>query len=142
MSIRQACKAVKLPRSTYDYKFSEGDDLEIIRSLNDLVDKHPSIGFWKCYHRLRRQGKNWNHKRVYRIYTQMQLNIRRKAKDGFLQGLNKPCFNLGVSIRSGRLISCVIAYGMVASSDCLTFWMIITVKSLPLKWTLRYRHFG
>lgn len=80
MSIRQACKAVKLPRSTYDYKFSEGDDLEIIRSLNDLVDNHPSIGFWKCYHRLRRQGKNWNHKRVYRIYTQMQLNIRRKAK--------------------------------------------------------------
>lgn len=48
--------------------------------LGELVDKHPSIGFWKCYHRLRRQDYQWNHKRVYRVYTQMKLNIRRRAK--------------------------------------------------------------
>jgi putative transposase len=49
-------------------------------ALGKLVEEHPSIGFWKSYHRLRRQGKKWNHKRVYRIYTKMQLNIRRRAK--------------------------------------------------------------
>jgi putative transposase len=48
--------------------------------LGALVDKHPSIGFWKCYHRIRRKGYQWNHKRVYRVYTQMKLNIRRRAK--------------------------------------------------------------
>lgn len=48
--------------------------------MKELVDDHPAIGFWKCYHRLRRKGKPWNHKRVYRIYTKMQLNIRRRAK--------------------------------------------------------------
>ena len=52
----------------------------IVELLVDLVDKHPSIGFWKCYHRLRRQGHPWNHKRVYRVYTKMRLNIRRRAK--------------------------------------------------------------
>lgn len=52
----------------------------IVELLGELVDKHPSIGFWKCYHRLRRQGYYWNHKRVYRVYTNMRLNIRRRAK--------------------------------------------------------------
>ena len=69
-----------MPRATYQYKHKSKDDQEIINLLAELVEKHPSIGFWKCYHRLRRQGYEWNHKRVYRVYTQMKLNIRRRAK--------------------------------------------------------------
>lgn len=81
LSIRQACKIVNIPRSTYQYNIKNKDgDLQIIQLLGELVEKHPSIGFWKCYHRLRRQGYQWNHKRVYRVYTQMKLNIRRRAK--------------------------------------------------------------
>ena len=80
LSQRQACGAVRLPRATYQYKSMPGDDQALIDKLAELVDRHPSIGFWKCYHRLRRQGYTWNHKRVYRVYSKMQLNIRRKAK--------------------------------------------------------------
>ena len=69
-----------MPRATYQYKSKGKDDQPIIDLLAELVEKHPSIGFWKCYHRLRRQGHEWNHKRVYRVYTQMRLNIRRRAK--------------------------------------------------------------
>lgn len=56
------------------------DDDQIIEALKELVDKHPSIGFWKSFYRLRHQGCRWNHKRVYRVYTALRLNIRRKAK--------------------------------------------------------------
>lgn len=80
LSIRQACKAVRIPRSNYHYYSKEKNDIEIISSLKKLVEDYPSIGFWKCYHRLRRQGMNWNHKRVYRVYTKMHLNIRRREK--------------------------------------------------------------
>jgi putative transposase len=80
VSIRQACKAVNLPRSSFAYKKKEKNDAAIIDQLRVLVDKHPSIGFWKCFYRLRKQGYSWNHKRVYRIYTQMRLNIRRRYK--------------------------------------------------------------
>lgn len=81
LSIRQACRIVNIPRSTYQYKIKNNDDdLQIIQLLGELVEKHPSIGFWKCFHRIRRQGHQWNHKRVYRVYTQMKLNIRRRAK--------------------------------------------------------------
>ncbi|GIV29794.1 MAG: transposase [Bacteroidia bacterium] len=52
----------------------------IIEQLTKLIEQHPAIGFWMCYHRLRRMGFPWNHKRVYRVYTAMQLNIRRRAR--------------------------------------------------------------
>ena len=69
-----------MPRATYQYKSKGKDDQQIIDLLAELVEKHPSIGFWKCYHRLRRQGHEWNHKRVYRVYTQMRLNYAEELK--------------------------------------------------------------
>lgn len=80
LSVRQACKAVKMPQSTYHYKPKPKDDTQIIQVLEELVTKHPSIGFDQGFSRLRLQGYQWNHKRVYRVYTQMKLNIRRRAK--------------------------------------------------------------
>ena len=55
-------------------------DAEIIAALAKLVDGRPSRGFWKCRKLLRRQGRRWNHKRIYRVYCQMKLNHRRRAK--------------------------------------------------------------
>lgn len=80
VSERQACKALCLPRSTYRYRHKLKHDETIIQELTQLVDKQPSIGLWMSYYRLRKQGNEWNHKRVYRVYTAMQLNIRRRAK--------------------------------------------------------------
>jgi len=51
-----------------------------MEALEELIKKHSSIGFWKCYHRLRRKGHPWNHKRLYRVYKLLKLNIRRKIK--------------------------------------------------------------
>ena len=80
LSVRQACEAVSLPRSSFGYKHKPKEDNQIIEQLQQLVVKHPSIGFWKCYYRIRRQGFHWNHKRIYRVYTDMRLNIRRRFK--------------------------------------------------------------
>lgn len=80
VSCRQACNAVNLPRSTFNYKPKLKDDTLIIEQLNHLVDKHPAIGFWQSFYRIRKQGYVWNHKRVYRVYTTMRLNIRRRYR--------------------------------------------------------------
>jgi putative transposase len=75
-----ACKAIKLPRSSFYYCPVDKQDNKYINQLNDLVEKHVTIGFWQSYHRIRRTGDKVNHKKLYRIYTQMKLNIRRRAK--------------------------------------------------------------
>lgn len=80
ISVRQGCKTVSLARSTYRYEPKPRNDDDVIDKLNMMVEKHPAIGFWKSYHRLRNGGDRWNHKRVYRVYKALGLNIRRRAK--------------------------------------------------------------
>ena len=80
VSHRQACVEVGISRSSYYYQHKLKDDAELIELLHQLVDKHPSIGFWQCYYRIRRKGFNCNHKRLYRVYTDLRLNIRRRYK--------------------------------------------------------------
>ena len=56
------------------------DDSGIISHLERLSEEHPTEGFWKCYYRLRNAGETFNHKRLHRVYKQMKLPLRRKAK--------------------------------------------------------------
>ena len=80
ISQRQACKAVGLARASMQYQRKTKEDEPVIEQLAILTEKYPAIGFWQSYHRLKRQGFSWNHKKVYRIYTSMKLNIRRRHK--------------------------------------------------------------
>jgi putative transposase len=80
VSHRQACKAAHISSSTHRYKRKSKNNDEVIDKLLELVEKHPAIGFWQCHYRLRRQGYTWNHKRVYKVYTMLKLNIRRRKK--------------------------------------------------------------
>ncbi len=81
LSTRKSCQAVGLSRSVYAYESTrKQNDQPVINALLALVDKYPGYGFRKLYVLLRRQGYRWNHKRVYRVYCGLKLNIRRKSK--------------------------------------------------------------
>ncbi len=80
ISERKACAILHFPRSTFKYSIKVKQDDTFCELLLDLTTKHPSIGFWKCYWRIRKTGEIINHKKLYRIYTSMRLNIRRRAK--------------------------------------------------------------
>ena len=46
-----------------------------------LTDNHRNWGFGLCYLYLRNvKGFKWNHKRVYRIYKELELNLRIKPR--------------------------------------------------------------
>lgn len=81
---------VGLPRSSYQYQKKPKDDSEIQDALTEVVGKHPAIGFWQSFHRFRNRGKKWNHKRVRRIYRDMKLNVRRRAKKRLPERVKQP----------------------------------------------------
>ena len=80
-SIHRACKVINLSANGYYYKPKRTDDSAIIKALNNQVQAHPEEGFWLSFHRFKNLGKKWNHKRVWRVYKQMGLSLRRKKKN-------------------------------------------------------------
>jgi len=52
----------------------------VITALQELAAAHPTYGFRKLLAYLRRAGKKWNHKRVYRAYRLLKLNKKRRGK--------------------------------------------------------------
>ena len=69
-----------ISRTTCQYKAKPKDDADLQEALTALTTKHVAIGYWQCCYRLWHKGHHWNHKRIYRVYTAMKLNIRRRAK--------------------------------------------------------------
>jgi putative transposase len=89
-SVSRACRVVKLPRSSFQYTCKVKDDSPVEDALDNLVHKHPTIGFWQSFHRLRNHGHWWNHKRVRRVYRKMKLNIRRRPKRRLPERVKQP----------------------------------------------------
>lgn len=80
-SIHLSCKAACIAQASYYYKHKQDDDDEIVDVLLKLVERAPKWGFPKCRDRIRALGYGWNHKRIYRIYTQLGLNLRSTSAD-------------------------------------------------------------
>jgi len=95
-SIRQACAVIKLNRSSLYYKNRKKEnDQEVVELLNHLAERYPRNGFKKLFLRIRNMGYSWNHKKVYRIYKKLGLNIKRKIKKRLPVRIKTPLVEVG-----------------------------------------------
>ena len=82
VSIELACRAFKISESCYRYerKLSE-ENKKIEDWLLRLTGNNRNWGFGLCYLYLRNvKGFKWNHKRIYGIYKELELNLRIKPR--------------------------------------------------------------
>jgi putative transposase len=82
LSVKRSCAAVQLSRTAFYQppRDRRSADVPVVDTLNRMVEAHPRWGFWKCFDRMRLDGYEWNHKRVYRVYREMRLNLPRRTK--------------------------------------------------------------
>ena len=82
ISIRHSCQLHSVSVSCYRYerKNDVGNE-QVAQALMKLAKENPRWGFGLMYLHLRNvQDKPWNHKRIYRIYCHLRLNLRIKPQ--------------------------------------------------------------
>lgn len=81
-SIRLACLVFSISESCYRYESKNNDEnVKIAELLIDVTNRNKRWGFKLCFLYLRNVcGYGWNHKRVYRIYKELELNLRIKPR--------------------------------------------------------------
>jgi putative transposase len=82
VSVALACRTFGVSETCYRYSPLLSDENEEIADLLlGLTDAKKTWGFGLCFLHLRNlQGHVWNHKRVYRIYCELALNLRIKPR--------------------------------------------------------------
>lgn len=91
-TIRQACTDFSLSETAYRYRPKRaGEDVVIADWLVRLTFNQKNWGFGLCFLHLRNvKGFGWNHKRVYRIYRELKLNLRIKPKKRLVRERPQP----------------------------------------------------
>ena len=81
ISERRACTLAELQRSTlrYEPRRKDNDDLLTDR-IRELAQERRRFGYRRTHAMLRREGVDVNVKRVYRLYKQADLGVRRRKR--------------------------------------------------------------
>lgn len=79
VSERRACHAMAFPRSSQRYRAMRDPQPLLRIRLRDLARTRVRYGYRRLHVLLRREGWQVNHKRVYRLYSEEGLTMRRKT---------------------------------------------------------------
>lgn len=78
-SERHACRLIGLAVSTYRYQ-PRKTDASLREQLVELAKEKPRYGYRRLHVLLRRSGTNANHKRVWRVYHEAGLSVKRRKR--------------------------------------------------------------
>lgn len=77
LSERAACVLVRLNRSICRYESAKREDTELRAQVVALAHAHRRFGYRRIHAKVRKLGFSANHKKIYRIYCEEKLKLRR-----------------------------------------------------------------
>jgi putative transposase len=79
VSVRRACRLVKFRRATFCYQSKRPEQAYLRKRIKEIAAEKPRYGYRRITILIRREGLPVNAKRVYRIYKEEGLQMRRKV---------------------------------------------------------------
>jgi putative transposase len=90
LSQRHACRLVGMDRSTVRYQGKRPDDAALRQRLRELAAERRRFGYRRLGWMLAREGHVMNHKRLYRLYREEKLMVRRRGRRKRALGTRTP----------------------------------------------------
>ena len=90
LSQRHACRLVGMDRSTLRYQGKRPDDGALRQRLRELAAERRRFGYRRLGWMLAREGHAMNHKRLYRLYREEKLMVRRRGRRKRALGTRTP----------------------------------------------------
>ena len=79
LSERRACRIIGCARMTVRYRSRRADDSSLRARLRALAHERRRFGYRRLHQFLQREGFQVNHKRLFRIYREERLMVRRRG---------------------------------------------------------------
>ena len=79
MSERRACKTIGSCRMTMRYRTTRQDDTVLRQRMKAIAQERRRFGYRRVHVLLKREGFLVNHKRLFRLYREERLMVRRRG---------------------------------------------------------------
>ena len=124
VSIRLACETFGVSQTCYRYQATLcGENEKIADWLVRLTNNQRNWGFGLCFLYLRNvKNFGWNHKRVYRIYRELELNLRIKPKKRLARERPEP---LAVPDAMNAVWSIDFMHDQLSDGRCIRLFNVI-----------------
>ncbi|WP_321342282.1 IS3 family transposase [Breoghania sp.] len=90
MSERRACTILGCCRMTMRYQTKRTDDMVLRERMKAIAHERRRFGYRRLHILLRREGHVVNHKRLFRIYREEKLSVRRRGGRKRAMGTRRP----------------------------------------------------
>ena len=78
-SERRACRLIGVNRSAWQYEPLRGKDDAVRERMREIANERRRFGYRRLAILLRREGKGMNLKKVYRLYREERLTVRKRG---------------------------------------------------------------
>lgn len=143
----RACRLTNLHRKTYNYRTKKKNDDDLNNHIVDIANKRKRFGYRRIHLMLKKEGFTVNHKKVYRIYKEHNLSLRRKRtnkiKRSEINSMPTPMFTndqwamdfMSDSMFNGRKFRMLNIID-IATRECLTIDVDTSIKGKRVTRTL------
>jgi putative transposase len=90
MSERRACQVLGVDRSSHRYRSRRPDDAALRERLRELAHERRRFGYRRLFILLRRDGEASGRNRIYRLYREEGLSVRKRKSRRRATGMRAP----------------------------------------------------
>ena len=103
-SQRRACGLVGIEPKVYRYRSTRPDDASIRKRLRELAHERRRFGYRRLHILLKREGFMMNWKKLYRLYKEERLTVRKRGGRKRALGTRSRCCSLKGLVSDGHWI--------------------------------------